>query len=62
VHEKRIEIQQFLTDGVSKKTKSRDRPVSWRGQKVLLFEYEGAKFEVIASDDYRSVQFKRVAL
>jgi len=59
--DKRIEIQEFLTDGSLEKRKSRERPVSWRGQKSLSFEYEGARFEIIASDDYRSVQFRRVA-
>ena len=59
--DKRIEIQEFLTDGSSEKRKSRDRPMLWRGQKMLSLEYAGIKYECIASDDYRSVQLKRVA-
>ncbi len=59
--DKRIEIQEFLTDGSSEKQKGRDRPVWWRGQKILSLEYAGIKYECIASDDYRTVQLKRVA-
>jgi hypothetical protein len=59
--DKRIEIQEILTDGSAQKQQGRERPVYWRGQRTLSFEYAGAKFEVVASDDYGSVQFKRVA-
>ena len=59
--DKRIEIQEVLTDGSAEKQQGRERRVYWRGQKTLSFEYAGAKFEVVAADDYRSVQFKRVA-
>ena len=59
--DKRIEIQEVLTDGSAEKQQGRERRVYWRGKKTLSFEYAGAKFEVVAADDYRSVQFKRVA-
>jgi len=57
---KRIEMQSYLTDGTSDRRISRERPAYWGKGKSIKFTAGGVRFEVIAADEFTTVQFRKV--